>query len=305
MKTKNILSVIFAALVLVSCGKTGIESTVRKDNKVVNLREYDTVKENLLPKRRVVIGKVKNYSRFGTPRTDITTKDILASEFAGSGRFNVLERGDLDSVMEELAFSESLGEKSLLNRQKFLDTDFVVIGSVTKYALNTTGNKSIISKSKDQKAEVVIELKIIDVTNGKTWIETGEGSSSVSFGTVLGAGTYGSYTSLEEEAFRAAVIQGVEKVVKKLDSMPWSASIVKKSGGNLIINSGAASNLKIGTEMEVYRVGAPIEYRGEILGYEEEKVGTAVVTSYIGENAASLRYEGKNFEVPGIVKIVK
>lgn len=305
MKTKNILSIIFTALVLVSCGKTGIESTIRKDNKVVSLREYDTIQENIMPKRRVVIGKVKNYSRFGTPRTDITTKDILASEFSNTGRFNVLERGDLDSVMEELTFSESLGEKTLLNRQKFLDTDFVVIGSVTKYALNTTGNKSIFSKSKEQRAEVVVELKIVDVTNGKTWIETGEGSSSVSFGTVLGAGTYGSYTSLEEEAFRAAVIQGVEKIVKKLDSMPWSASIVRKSGNNLIINSGMSSNLKIGTEMEVYKVGAPIEYRGEILGYEEEKVGTAVVTNYIGEDAASLRYNGENFQIPGIVKIIK
>ena len=216
-----------------------------------------------------------------------------------------MERSDLDSVIEELAFSNTLGEKSLLSKQKFLDTDFVIIGSVTKYALNTTGNKSLFSKSKEQKAEVVIELKVIDVTNGKVWIETGEGSSSVTFGTVLGAGTYGSYTSLEEEAFRAAVIQGVEKIVKKLDSMPWSASIVKKSGNNIIINSGVNSNLKLGTEMEVYKIGAPIEYRGEILGYEEERVGNAVVTNYIGEDAASLRYEGKNFNVPGIVKIKK
>ena len=110
---------------------------------------------------------------------------------------------------------------------------------------------------------------------------------------------------MEEEAFRAAVIQGVEKIVKKLDSMPWSASIVKKSGNNIIINSGVNSNLKLGTEMEVYKIGAPIEYRGEILGYEEERVGNAVVTNYIGEDAASLRYEGKNFNVPGIVKIKK
>lgn len=303
MKSRNIAGMIFISLLLLSCGKTGVESNIKKDDKVVSLREYNTLKENTLPKRRVVIGKVKNYSRFGTQRTDITTKDILASEFSNSGRFNVLERSDLDSVIEELAFSNTLGEKSLLSRQKFLDTDFVVIGSVTKYALNTTGNKSLFSKSKEQKAEVVIELKVIDVTNGKVWIETGEGSSSVTFGTVLGAGTYGSYTSLEEEAFRAAVIQGVEKIVQKLDSMPWSASIVKKSGNTIIINSGANSNLKLGTEMEVYKIGAPIEYRGEILGYEEERVGNAVVTNYIGEEAASLRYDGKNFTVPGIVKI--
>ena len=80
-------------------------------------------------------------------------------------------------------------------------------------------------------------------------------------------------------------------------------SPIKKSGNTIIINSGANSNLKLGTEMEVYKIGAPIEYRGEILGYEEERVGNAVVTNYIGEEAASLRYDGKNFTVPGIVKI--
>ena len=81
MKSRNIAGMIFISLLLLSCGKTGVESNIKKDDKVVSLREYNTLKENTLPKRRVVIGKVKNYSRFGTQRTDITTKDILASEF--------------------------------------------------------------------------------------------------------------------------------------------------------------------------------------------------------------------------------
>lgn len=302
---KRVLVGIMALSLLTNCGKTSIESTIKKDDKITNLREYDYYKINKAPKKRVVIGKVKNYSRFGTARTDLVTKDILISEFSNTGRFTVLERGDLDTVMEELAFSDSLGQASLLARQKFLDTDFVVVGSVTKYALNTTGNKSLFSKSKEQRAEVVIELKVIDVASGKVWTETGEGSSSVEFSTILGAGTYGSYTSLENEAFRAAVVQAVEKIVKKLDSMGWSANVVKKSGDTLIINSGMESDLAIGTELEVYKVGAPIEYRGEILGYDEKLVGSGVVTDYIGENASKIKYEGENFTVPAVVKIKK
>ena len=289
------MGIFLAALFLVSCSNKEIRSTVKKED--------NTYKENLAPKRRVVIGKVKNYTRFGTQRTDSITKDILISEFANSGRFNVLEREDLDSVMEELAFSNSLGEKSILAKQKFLDTDFIVVGSVTKYELNTTGSKSLFSKSKEQRAEAVIELKVIDVLNGKVWTETGEGSASVKFGTVLGAGTYGSYGSLEQEAFRAAVIQGVEKIVKKIDSMPWTAAVVKKDGKRIIINSGSDNNLKIGTQMNVYKQGKAIEYRGEILGYEENLVGTAIVDSYIGNEAASLIYNGVDFSVPAVVKL--
>lgn len=205
--------------------------------------------------------------------------------------------------MEELAFSNSLGEKSILAKQQFLDTDFVVVGSVTKYELNTTGSKSLFSKSKEQRAEAVIELKVIDVLNGKVWTETGEGSASVKFGTVLGAGTYGSYGSLEEEAFRAAVIQGVEKIVNRIDSLPWTAAVVQKSGSRIVINSGSANNLQLGTQMNVYKQGKAIEYRGEILGYEENLVGTATVEDYIGTEAATLRYNGVDFSLPAVVKL--
>ena len=53
------------------------------------------------------------------------------------------------------------------------------------------------------------------------------GKLKIEFSTILGAGTYGSYNSLEEEAFRAAVIQGVEKIVRRVDSTPWSAALLK------------------------------------------------------------------------------
>lgn len=300
---KKLFLIFILFTLLIGCKNSEIRSDIKKENTISNLREYDILKANLTPKRKIIIGKVKNYTRFGTQRTDTITKDILASEFSNSGRFTVLEREDLDSVMEELAFSSNLGENSLFARQRFLDTDFVVIGSVTKYNLNTVGNKSLFSKSKEQRAEAVVELKVIDVLNGKTWIETGEGSSSVKFGTILGTGTYGSYGNLEEEAFRAAVIQGVEKIINKIDSLPWSAAVVKKDGNKIIINAGIDNNLKIGTEVEVYKQGEAIKYKGEFLGYEETLVGTAVVNSYIGNEAASLKYEGNDFSLPAIVKL--
>ena len=288
---KKLFLIFILFTLLIGCKNSEIRSDIKKENTISNLREYDILKANLTPKRKIIIGKVKNYTRFGTQRTDTITKDILASEFSNSGRFTVLEREDLNSVMEELAFSSNLGENS------------VVIGSVTKYNLNTVGNKSLFSKSKEQRAEAVVELKVIDVLNGKTWIETGEGSSSVKFGTILGTGTYGSYGNLEEEAFRAAVIQGVEKIINKIDSLPWCAAVVKKDGNKIIINAGMDNNLKIGTEVEVYKQGEAIKYKGEFLGYEETLVGTAVVNSYIGNEAASLKYEGNDFSLPAIVKL--
>lgn len=300
---KKMMLVIFSLLFLIGCSGSEVKSNIAKVDNYSSIREYDLQKSNLSPKRRLVIGKVKNYTRLGTQRTDSVTKDILISEFSKTNRFTVLEREDLDSIMEELAFSNSLGEKSLLAKQRFLDTDYIVIASVSKYGVKTTGSKTLFSKSKYQTGEAIVELKVIDVLNGKVWAETGEGSSSVRFGTVFGAGTYGSLPNLEEEAFRAAIIQGIEKIVAKIDSTPWSAVVVQKSGNNIVINSGSNNNLKLGTEVEVYKQGKPIKYRGEMLGYEETLVGTAEVESYIGNEAAKLSYKGVDFSLPAVVKL--
>lgn len=300
---KKIGALIFTFFLLLGCGNSEVKSVITKEDNFSTIREYDTQKANLSPKRRLIIGKVKNYSRLGTQRTDSITKDILISEFSKSKRFNILEREDLDSAMEELAFSNAVGQKSILAKQRFLDTDYIVIASVSKYGIKTTGNKTLFSKTKYQTGEAVVELKVIDVLNGKVWAETGEGSSSVRFGTVLGAGTYGSLNNLEEEAFRAAIIQGVEKIIEKIDTTPWGAAVIKKSGDKLIINAGIESNLKLGTELKVYKQGEAIEYRGELLGYEETLVGTAVVDSYIGNEAASLFYKGVDFSLPAVVKL--
>lgn len=54
MKSRNIIGMIFISLLLLSCGKTGVESNIKKDDKIVSLREYNNLKETALPKRRVV-----------------------------------------------------------------------------------------------------------------------------------------------------------------------------------------------------------------------------------------------------------
>lgn len=300
---KKFMFLIISLYLLAGCSNSETKTTITKEHNFSNIREYDVQKANLSLKRRLVIGKVKNYSRLGTQRTDGIAKDILISEFSNSQRFTILEREDLDSVMEELAFSNSLGTKSIVAKQRFLDTDYIVVASVSKYGIKITGNETLFSKTKYQTGEAVVELKVIDVLNGKVWSETGEGSSSVKFEKVLGAGNYGSINTLEEEAFRAAIIQGVEKVIAKIDSIPWSASVIKKSGNKLIINSGIENNLKLGTQLKVYQQGEAVEYEGELLGYEETLIGTAVVKSYIGDRAATLSYEGVDFSLPAVVKL--
>jgi curli biogenesis system outer membrane secretion channel CsgG len=292
----------FILLTFIGCSRT--DSTVKKDDKIQKLREYEEENAQTGPKRRIVVGKIKNETRFGNKRMGDIAKDVLISEFSKTNRFIVLEREDLDSVMEETEFSNSLGQGSISGEQQFLDAEYVIVGSVTKYAVNTTGSSKIISKSKEQRAEVAIDIKIIDVRTGKIWSELGEGNSTVKYGTTFGVGTSGGYDeSLEQEAFRAATIDAMENIILRIDKTPWSAKVAKVYSNKIIINAGKLSNLEINTKLDVYKQGEKIEFQGEFLGYIEEKIGTAKIVDYMGEDAAIASFDGKSFTLPAVVKL--
>jgi len=299
---KKIFAFFLILLTITACSKT--TSTVKKDDKIQKLREYDESKELAGPKRKIVIGKVKNETRFGNKRLGDIAKDVLIAEFSKTNKFIVLEREDLDAVMEETEFSNALGQGIISGQQQFLDAEYVIVGSITKYAVNTTGSSKIISKSKEQRAEVAIDIKVIDVRTGKVWSELGEGYSTVKYGTTFGVGTSGGYDeSLEQEAFRAATIDSMENIIERIDKTPWSAKVAKAYSNKIIINSGKISNLKLGTKLDVFKQGEKIEFEGEFLGYIEEKKGTAKIIDYMGEDAAIAVFDGEKFDLPAVVKI--
>ncbi|WP_319370770.1 CsgG/HfaB family protein [uncultured Ilyobacter sp.] len=299
---KKIFLVFLMLLTAAGCGKT--TSTVKKDNKIQKLREYDEAESQAGPKRKIVIGKVKNETRFGNKRLGDIAKDVLISEFSKTNKFIVLEREDLDAVMEETEFSNALGQGIIADQQQFLDAEYVIVGSITKYAVNTTGSSKIISKSKEQRAEVAIDIKVIDVRTGKVWSELGEGYSTIKYGTTLGVGTSGGYDeSLEQEAFRAAAINSMENIIERISKTPWSAKVAKAYSNRIIITSGKMSNLEIGTKLDVFKQGEKIEFEGEFLGYIEEKIGTAKIVDYMGEDAAVAAFDGERFDLPAVVKI--
>ena len=187
-----------------------------------------------------------------------------------------------------------------------MDAEYIIVGAITKYAVNTTGKSKIISKSKEQRAEVALDVKIINVLTGDVWAELGEGYATVKYGTTLGIGTTGGYDeSLEQEAFRAATINAMENIIARIDASPWSAKVVKVYPKKIYINAGNQSNLEIGTKLDVYKQGERIEFEGKFLGFVEDKVGEAKVTDYFGEDAAIAEYKGDAFNTPAVVKLRK
>ncbi|UUV17878.1 penicillin-binding protein activator LpoB [Fusobacteria bacterium ZRK30] len=303
---KKLLIVALLALTLGACSNDGV-SNVRKDDKIQSMRDYDSVQGVVSPKRKVVIAEFKNQTRFGSRRLGSSLTDVITTELVKSNRFIVLEREDLSKVMQEINFSNTLGQGQLASERKFQDADYVITGAITKYSVNTTGNKGIVSSSKTQRAEISFDMKMINVRTGEVVLsDQGEGVSDVEYGTTLGIGSTGGYDEgLEQEAFRAAAINVMDNIIKTVDKTPWMANVAKVSGNKLYINAGQKSNVEIGTKLGVYKQGEKIEFNGKFLGFEENKVGEAKVVDYLGEDAAILEYKGETFNIPGVVKLMK
>jgi curli biogenesis system outer membrane secretion channel CsgG len=303
---KKLLVIAVLALTLGACSNSG-ESNVRKDDKTQSMRTYDSVEGVVSPKRKVVIAEFKNQTRFGNRRLGNNLTDVMTTELVKSNRFIVLERDDLGKVMQEINFSNELGQGQLASERKFQDADYVITGAITKYSVNTVGNKSLISTKKTQRAEISFDLKMIDVRTGEVVLsDQGEGVSDVKYGTTLGMGSTGGYDEgLEQEAFRAAAIDVMDNIITTVDKTPWIANVAKVSGNKLYINAGKKSNVEIGTKLGVYKQGDKIEFNGKFLGFEETKVGEAKVVDYLGEDAAILEYKGDTFTTPAVVKLTK
>lgn len=303
---KKLLIVALLTLTLGACSNDSI-SNVRKDDKIQSMRDYNSVQGVVAPKRKVVIAEFKNQTRFGSRRLGNNLTDVITTELVKSNRFIVLEREDLDKVMQEINFSNTLGQGQLASERKFQDADYIITGAITKYSVNTTGNKGIISSSKTQRAEISFDMKMINVRTGEVVLsDQGEGVSDVKYGTTLGVGNTGGYDEgLEQEAFRAAAIDVMDNIITTVDKTPWMANVAKVSGNKLYINAGQKSNVEIDTKLGVYKQGEKIEFNGKFLGFEENKVGEAKVVDYLGEDAAILEYKGETFTIPGIVKLMK
>lgn len=279
---------------IVGCTKASIKKEQNQKKQITVLREYNTLKEVKTPRRRIIIGKIKNYSRFGTQRTDTLTKKILISELINTNRFEILEDKNLDTILEELSTLKVMKERDMLEKQRFLSADYIISGEILKYELKPLEVNSFFYKGEETHVEVSLELKILNVATGEMWSEIGEGISNIR--------VKGSYGALEENTLKIAIIDGVEKIIKKIDKLPWSTAILEKKGKELKINSNS-DDLELDTELIVYQQYFSQENLTEENKYRERVVGKAIVESYLTEETILLKYDGVDFSLPTVVKL--
>jgi len=276
------------SLVAFAAGCSSTKSVVKQDTIQADYSKYQLVG----PRKRIFVSAFENKTTYGQNRLGEGISDVLTTELAKTNMFIVLEREKLDAILKEhqLASTELITEQSAPKFGQLLGANAIITGSVTQFGVRTETYDVILSSGKKQIAACAIDVRIIDVNSGQIlWAGSGQGEATRQFTNILGSGKAGGYDeTLEGDAFRAAVVRIMENIVPTLSNVPWYCTVAQVSDGKIYVNAGKKSNLTIGQSLVIYRSGKEIidPTNGLVLGREEEKIGTGVVASYLGEDGS-------------------
>lgn len=252
-------------------------------------------------KRKVAIGRFSNETQYAKglfydKENDPMRKqamDILSTKLAASGKFILLERDDLNVLVEEG------GAK--MNK---LGADYIILGSITEYGRKVAGEQRVFSSTKTQTVEAGVSIRLVDVSTGLIiYSDEAKGSAETSAKQTMGlGGTAGFDATLSDKAISAALSQLVENIINKCMDKPWRSYILSVDQGSFIIGGGKSQGLKVNDTFAVYKRGREVvnPQTGIKIELPGEKIGKVTLQSFYGDTLDTeisfCSYEGSEID---------
>ncbi len=239
-------------------------------------------------KRKVAIGRFTNETNYGKGFFDKSNEnsigrqamDILSTRLTQSEKFIMLEREDMDLINSELK----------MNNLKDLNiaADYLIIGSISEFGRNTTGEVGVFSRTKKQSAYAKVNIRLVDVSTGQLiYSEEGAGEAFSEVGTVMGAGTQAGYdSSLNDKVISAAISKLVNNIIENLTEKPWRSYILSFKDGEIVIAGGKTQGIMIGDYFNIFKKGQIVTnpQTGMKIELPGELIGSVIVTQILGNN---------------------
>jgi len=289
MKT-NISSVILILLFLLFNGcatVTAPEIILVKENQPIVSKSIEMSTKRFI-KRKVAIGRFTNETNYGKGFFDTNNEnnigrqaaDILSARLVASEKFIMLEREDIDLLNNEL----DMNNLSNIN----ISADYLVLGSISEFGRNTTGEVGVFSRTKKQTAYAKVNIRLVDVSTGQViYSEEGSGEAFSEAGTVLGAGSRAGYdSSLNDKVISAAISKLVNNIIENLTEKPWRSYILDIQDKNIIIAGGKTQGIDVGDQFNIYKKGKIVTnpQTGMKLEMPGEHVGVIQIINIFGNN---------------------
>ncbi|WP_024989424.1 CsgG/HfaB family protein [Segatella albensis] len=258
-----------------------------------NVEIVEPVKQNLEDtgkrtiKRKVAIGRFSNETQYAKgifydKENDPMRKqalDILSAKLAASGKFLLLERDDLASLLEEAEKSD--------NSLATIGADYMIIGSITEFGRKNTGKNGVFTNVKTQTVEAAVAIRLVDVATGLIiYSDEGKGSAEITTKTTMGIGGQASYdATLSDKAISEAIGQLVENIINKCTDKPWRTFFLSYDDNAQLIAGGASQGIKVGDTFAVKTKGKKVKnpQTGVMIELPGKQIGTVTVSATGGD----------------------
>ena len=242
--------------------------------------------EGRVIKRKVAIGRFTNETQYAKgifydKENDPMGKqalDILSAKLASSGKFLLLERGDLNTLLEEAKNGSGLAT---------IGADYMIIGSITEYGRKNTGKSGVFSTTKTQTVEAAVAIRLVDVSTGLIiYSEEAKGAAEITSKTTMGVGGHADFdATLSDKAISEAIGQLVENIINKCTNKPWRTFFLSYDSDAQLIAGGASQGIREGDVFAVKTKGKQVKnpQTGVMVELPGKQIGTVKVLSSAGD----------------------
>lgn len=260
-------------------------------------------------KVRVAVMNFDNNSTWGYwgDRLGAAAADELATQLVRSGRFTVIERREIDSVLAEQDFGASgrVNASTAADIGKVLGAQLMVTGSITQFSVETKRAGIGGIGGRFTEAESIVDVRVVNtVTSEIMVIAEGKGKKRMGGLQVNNVGFEQNFDEgVAQEALRPAIEEAVEEIVDQARSfeglkpvMP-PASIVGTRGGDYYIDRGENFGVTVGQQFAVMSVVDEIkDAQGNVLDRITDRTGLLEVTRVLGQSAVARLVDGSAAE---------
>jgi len=248
------------------------------------------------PKKRIAVSKFENKVKgvYGSWNIGEGMSEMLTTELMKTNRFVVVERQALQDILGE----QELGQTGIIQRDtaakvgQVLGAQILVRGVVSEFEQNESGGGAGIGIAgfrlggKTSNAHVAVDIRLIDSSTGQVLFShnaVGKAESSgATFGVSRGIVDFGADAFKNApigQATRQAISDAIRFIIARMESVPFSAKVVKIEGNKVYINIGSSMNIRPGMRLYAYSLGDELvdPDTGLKLGSDSKMVGTVEI----------------------------
>lgn len=230
--------------------------------------------------------------------------DELTTQLVRSGAFTVVERSQVNAILDEQHFglSGAVDASTAAEIGKILGVQLVLMGSVTQFSVDRKSGGLGSLRVTYTEAESRMDVRLVSTTTAEILVVAegqgkkrmgGVGWENFDFEREFDAG-------LAQEALRPAVEGAVEEIVEQADRFADLAPVAvpgevvgSPEEGVVYIDKGAGDGIEVGQRFDVFRVVDEIrDSAGNVLDQVTEKVGVIEVTRVLSQSSVCSVVEG-------------